>query len=111
MASTAAGVAVGSTVGHTLGHAITGSMFGSSSSAGGAGEAQDQGASYTSASASQATTTPGNPCELDSRAFARCLDQNNNDIGACQAFFELYKQCMQMNSSQQASSSSSSSSS
>jgi hypothetical protein len=80
MASTAAGVAVGSTIGHTLGHAVTGMFSGSSSPP----------APVENAGTAASTSA----CDSDSVAFRRCLEQNSNDIGNCQMYFELYQNCM-----------------
>ena len=106
MASTAAGVAVGSTIGHTMGHAITG-MFsgGSSGSSGGNAELapQPQAVNATAAPA-QATAA----CEVDQRAFLRCLEQNDNDIGACQYYYDMMQQCLRQSSAASSSSSASS---
>lgn len=92
MASTAAGVAVG----HSVGHAITG-MF-----SGGGGSSSSSAAPEQQAAAAPQQYPAGsapvyNACELDQRAFMKCLEQNNNDIASCQMFYDLYKQCMQNN--------------
>ena len=88
MASTAAGVAVGSTIGHTMGHAITG-MFSGGSSHNDQPQQQQQPVQQQ-----PMQQVAGNPCEVDSKAFYRCLEQNNNDIAACQIYYDMLKQCM-----------------
>ncbi|TPX32896.1 hypothetical protein SmJEL517_g04046 [Synchytrium microbalum] len=77
MATTAAGVAVGSAVGHTLGAGLSG-MFGGSGHQNQPQEVQQQ------APAQQQNQQQNNACETDQRAFMKCLDSNQNDIGACE---------------------------
>nr|KAJ3417765.1 hypothetical protein HK105_000821 [Polyrhizophydium stewartii] len=85
MASTAAGVAVGSAVGHTIGAGLSG-LFGGGSS-------QPQQVQPPPAPAQQYQAQPGyGVCEADQRAFNRCLEVNN-DVNACQHYFDLLKQC------------------
>ncbi|ORY39874.1 hypothetical protein BCR33DRAFT_719704, partial [Rhizoclosmatium globosum] len=88
MASTAAGVAVGSAVGHTLGAGLT-SMFGGGGSSAPAPAPQAAAAPQSVAAPSQFA----NPCEADSRAFTACLEKSSNDIGACQFYLDMLKQC------------------
>ncbi|KAJ1971586.1 hypothetical protein H4R34_005694 [Dimargaris verticillata] len=100
MASTAAGVAVGSAVGHTIGHGLT-SMFGggggSNSEPQAAAPAQEpvyqppQAAPY----AQQPQQSFGNAaaCEVDAKAFAQCMTNNNHDVNACQWYLDMLKQC------------------
>jgi hypothetical protein len=90
MASTAAGVAVG----HSVGHAITGMFSGGSSSA---APEQPAAAQPVQQQYPAGSAPVYNACELDQRAFMKCLEQNNNDIASCQMFYDLYKQCMQNN--------------
>ncbi|KAI9334688.1 hypothetical protein DFJ73DRAFT_36229 [Zopfochytrium polystomum] len=87
MASTAAGVAVGSAVGHTIGAGLSG-LFG-----GGSSRPVEQAAPAPTAPAQQQQSSFGNPCEPDQKAFAACLEKNPNDIGACQFYLDMLKQC------------------
>ncbi|KAJ1968878.1 hypothetical protein H4R35_006302, partial [Dimargaris xerosporica] len=98
MASTAAGVAVGSAVGHTIGHGLT-SMFGggSSSSEPQAAAPAQEPAYQPSQAAPYAQQQPsfGNAaaCEVDAKAFAQCMTNNNHDVNACQWYLDMLKQC------------------
>ncbi|KAJ9048429.1 hypothetical protein DSO57_1035133 [Entomophthora muscae] len=84
MASTAAGVAVGSTVGHVLGAGIT-SMFS------GSDEPQQ---THAQASYQPAQEQHGSAsCSADAKAFTNCLEQSNNDVTACQFYYDMLKQC------------------
>jgi hypothetical protein len=82
MASTAAGVAVGSTVGHVIGGGIS-SMFG-----GGSNQPQQ-----VQQPMQQEQQPVSNMCEPDQKAFMKCLDQNQNNISACQFYLDMMKQC------------------
>ncbi|KAG0245664.1 hypothetical protein BGX31_006660 [Mortierella sp. GBA43] len=97
MASTAAGVAVGSAVGHTVGAGLT-SMFSGGSSA--APEPQQQSApqsqQYQQPYYNAAVPTTGASCEANAKAFTKCLEDNNNDMGVCQWYFEQLKACQTM---------------
>ena len=75
MASTAAGVAVGSTVGHVLGAGITG-MF-----SGGQTVSEPQRVEET-------------VCGADRAALFKCME-TSNDVGACQFYMDMLKQCQQ----------------
>lgn len=97
MASTAAGVAVGSAVGHTVANGIS-SLFGGSS---------DKPVEPAPAPAAQPTQyqayqpqqqfQPGaGACEADAKAFTKCLENNNNDVSACQWYLDALKSCQQM---------------
>jgi hypothetical protein len=35
-------------------------------------------------------------CEADAKAFAKCLEENTNDISACQWYLDQLKSCRQM---------------
>ncbi|ODQ50493.1 hypothetical protein SAICODRAFT_50308, partial [Saitoella complicata NRRL Y-17804] len=78
MASTAAGVAVGSTIGHTLGAGITG-LFGGGSSAPAPEAAPAQAAPVQQQQSSFGATS----CDADSKAFTRCLDENEGNMQIC----------------------------
>ncbi|KAL0077983.1 hypothetical protein J3Q64DRAFT_1767175 [Phycomyces blakesleeanus] len=101
MASTAAGVAVGSTIGHTMAGGIS-SMFGGDRSEPvdqqGQSAPQDyqQNQSYPQQQNYQASTPGASACETDARQFTKCLEQNNNDVSACQWYLENLKACQQM---------------
>lgn len=73
--------------GHTLGHAVTG-MFGG----GGSSRSNDVAEAPVQREAMQASNVQA--CESDSKAFMRCLEQNNNEIGSCQIYYNLMKECM-----------------
>ncbi|KAJ3183301.1 hypothetical protein HDU85_002327 [Gaertneriomyces sp. JEL0708] len=92
MASTAAGVAVGSAVGHTLGAGISGLFSGGSSAPAPEAHAPPQQYQQPQQFAQQ-QAQPNIACEPDQRAFMRCLDQNSNDITACQFYLDMLKQC------------------
>jgi hypothetical protein len=101
VASTAAGVAIGSSVGHAIGSLFTG----------GTGHAQDvpppmeqqqqplptqeQNADQAQQQQQQNAFGTGN-CEADAKAFAKCLEDNTNDISACQWYLDQLKSCRQM---------------
>uniref|UniRef100_A0A7S3IAK6 CHCH domain-containing protein n=1 Tax=Fabrea salina TaxID=342563 RepID=A0A7S3IAK6_9CILI len=56
---------------------------------GGGGHAQPaQEASYQAQPQQQA-----DPCESYNTDFMNCLQYNQNDIGACQSYLDLFKQC------------------
>ncbi|RKP35266.1 hypothetical protein BJ085DRAFT_868, partial [Dimargaris cristalligena] len=104
MAATAGGVAIGSAVGHTIGHGIT-SLFsgGSSSAAETPAPQQQQQPAYAQPAASpyaahQDPYQSVNACDLDARAFAQCMTNNNHDVNVCQPFLDILKNC-QANSS------------
>ncbi|CAO3580841.1 unnamed protein product [Absidia cylindrospora] len=99
MASTAAGVAVGSSVGHAIG-----SMF-----TGGSGQAQDtsppmeqqqqqsmEQQQYAGQQQQQQQNAVTGNCEADAKAFTKCLEDNTNDISACQWYLDQLKSCRQM---------------
>ncbi len=77
---------MGSAVGHTVGHAVSG-MFGGGSSS--RAEEAPAAPTYNSAPVASPNATA---CDIDQRAFLRCLEQNNNDIGACQIYYDMFKQ-------------------
>ncbi|KAI8336978.1 hypothetical protein BC941DRAFT_452620 [Chlamydoabsidia padenii] len=93
MASTAAGVAVGSTAGHAIGSLFTG----------GRGEQEpteqqqymDQ-QQYAGQQQNQQQEAVVGNCEADAKAFAKCLEENTNDISACQWYLDQLKSCRQM---------------
>jgi hypothetical protein len=83
MLSQIASVAVGSTVGHVVGSGISNMIFGGSSNH--AQQPQQQAAAQDGAVVSA--------CEADQKAFMRCLESNKNDIGACQIYLDMFKEC------------------
>ncbi|KNC99728.1 uncharacterized protein SPPG_05109 [Spizellomyces punctatus DAOM BR117] len=91
MASTAAGVAVGSAVGHTIGAGLTGMFGGGSSAPAPAEQAPPQ--QHVQSQHFAQNQTAFAACEPDQKAFLRCLDQNSNDINACQFYLDMLKQC------------------
>ncbi|KAJ3142771.1 hypothetical protein HDU90_002642 [Geranomyces variabilis] len=91
MATTAAGVAVGSAVGHTLGAGLTGMFGGGSSAPAPQQEAAPQ--QYAQQNYAQQQQQQSAVCEPDQKAFMRCLDQNSNDLSACQFYLDMLKQC------------------
>ncbi|TPX65051.1 hypothetical protein SpCBS45565_g05460 [Spizellomyces sp. 'palustris'] len=93
MASTAAGVAVGSAVGHTLGAGLSGMFGGGSSAPAPAEQAPPQQHVQSQHFAQNQSQTAFTVCEPDQKAFLRCLDQNSNDINACQFYLDMLKQC------------------
>ena len=84
-----AGAAIGSTIGHTIGHGITG-LFSSSSP-----PAEAPAANAPPANFSQVPNASS--CDPDQRAFMKCLDNNSNDITACQFYLDMLKQCQSSN--------------
>ncbi|ORZ10520.1 hypothetical protein BCR42DRAFT_422544 [Absidia repens] len=97
MASTAAGVAVGSSVGHAIGSMFTG------------GQAQDtpppmdqqqqqpvEQQQYAGQQQQQQQNAVAGNCEADAKAFTKCLEDNTNDISACQWYLDQLKSCRQM---------------
>ncbi|KAI9502578.1 hypothetical protein GGI26_003200 [Coemansia sp. RSA 1358] len=103
MASTAAGVAVGSAVGHTMGAAVTG-MFsgnGDSSSQNAQQQQQQQPTSMQPAAYDQTFATQRtNNCDVDAKAFTRCLESTNNDMDACRYYLDALKSCQAFMNSQ-----------
>ena len=91
MASTAAGVAVGSAVGHTVGAAVTGAMSGGSSSAE-AAPAQAAAPVDYGAPMQQQQQQP-QVCQFEFEQFLRCVEDNGNDIGRCQAYKDILNGC------------------
>lgn len=89
MASTAAGVAVGSAVGHTLGAGLT-SLFGGSS-APAAVEQQQVVPASSSSTASEGIKS----CEVDARAFTKCLDDNSGNMQICDWYLQQLKSCQE----------------
>ncbi|KAI8337134.1 hypothetical protein BC941DRAFT_470868 [Chlamydoabsidia padenii] len=86
MAATAAGVAVGSSVGHAIGSLFTGGR-----------KDDDQQQIQQIQPQQQINQEPVNgSCDKDANAFARCLEDNTNDISACQRYLEQLKSCRQM---------------
>ncbi|TAQ85493.1 hypothetical protein B7494_g6181 [Chlorociboria aeruginascens] len=90
MASTAAGVAVGSSIGHAIG-----GFFGGGSSQ--PAETQDsavasQGQQDQNASAN--SWGAGN-CDVDLKAFSKCMDENNGNMPVCNWYLEQFKACQQ----------------
>lgn len=90
MASTAAGVAVGSAVGHTIGAGLTG-LFGGSRSE----QPVQQEAAPAEAAAPAATQTDPaeKPCAFDAQNLARCLEDSDGDITACDYYMQMLKSC------------------
>lgn len=96
MASTAAGVAVGSAAGHAITGAAS-SLFGGS---------DNNNQSSIDNNQQQAYSPPPPPqqqqqqqqmtCETDARSFTKCLEENSNNISACQWYLDQLKQCQQM---------------
>ncbi|KAI8325108.1 hypothetical protein GQ54DRAFT_308701 [Martensiomyces pterosporus] len=101
MAATAGGVAVGSAIGHTVGHAVTG-LFSGGSSDSSAQQAQQQ-APPQAAAFDQSTgysQQAVRSCDADAKAFTRCLESTNNDMGSCQYYLDMLKQCQAFASTQ-----------
>eukprot|EP00842_Homolaphlyctis_polyrhiza_P000431 jgi/Hompol1/1389/HPOL_000060-RA len=90
MAATAGGVAIGSTVGHVVGHGITSMFSGGSSNNNAPQQVQAPAAPQQQYQQQQPY---GGVCEADQRAFNRCLETNGSDVGACQFYFDMLKQC------------------
>ncbi|BFZ64655.1 hypothetical protein YB2330_005806 [Saitoella coloradoensis] len=91
MASTAAGVAVGSTIGHTLGAGITG-LFGGGGSSAPAPEA----AAAPVQQQQQQSSFGATSCDADSKAFTRCLDENEGNMQICGWYLDQLKACQAM---------------
>ncbi|KAK9475188.1 uncharacterized protein V1510DRAFT_405749 [Dipodascopsis tothii] len=92
MASTAAGVAVGSTVGHALGGALGGIFGGSSSSA-----PVESAPAAVPAAAQQSYSQPAEAraCDVDARAFTKCLDDNQGNMQICEWYLQQLKACQE----------------
>lgn len=71
---TAAGVAVG----HTVGRMISGIFEGNGSA---------------NPSASTAANESPVQCQADTKKFLDCMQQNYDDVSACQTYLEMMKQC------------------
>ncbi|RUS18395.1 hypothetical protein BC937DRAFT_88816 [Endogone sp. FLAS-F59071] len=95
MASTAAGVAVGSTIGHTMGAGISG-MFGGHSNSAPTEAEPTPFQTEAQPTPFQTTGDPALSCEADSKAFIKCLEATNNNMTACQYYFDALKACQQM---------------
>jgi len=80
MAATAGSVAVGSTIGHGLSHML----FGGSSSAAPAPEAQ-------APPVQQQTQAQGLSCEVQAKEFTKCLEKA--DLPSCTWYLEQLKAC------------------
>ena len=80
--STAAGVGIG----HAIGHGITGLFSGSSST--------PEAAAAQPASAN--TDSRSGACDVDAKAFTRCMDDYKGDMTACSWYLEQLKSCQQM---------------
>lgn len=98
VASTAAGVAVGSTAGHALGSLFMGNRGENEP----VEQQQPQQPQYSDQQQyagqqqyQQQQAVVGN-CEADAKAFAKCLEENTNDISACQWYLDQLKSCRQM---------------
>ncbi|CAM9637512.1 unnamed protein product [Chrysoparadoxa australica] len=74
----------GSAIAHRAVGAVAGSMSGGGSSE--AAPAPEHGAYEQQAA-------PINPCDQDQNQFYACLQQNNNDVTACQFTFEALQNC------------------
>ncbi|KAI8967357.1 hypothetical protein BDF20DRAFT_900637 [Mycotypha africana] len=96
MATTAAGVAVGSAVGHTLANGVSSLFSGSSASEQEQQPQQPQQQQQYQQPQYQTQMPATNACEADAKAFTQCLEASNNDISACQYYFEALKSCQQM---------------
>lgn len=72
---TAAGVAVG----HTVGRMVSGLFEGNS----------------VDSNSNAAQTTQNTPvqCQADTKRFLDCMQQNYDDVSACQNYLEMLKQC------------------
>lgn len=70
---TAAGVAVG----HTVGRMISGVFEGNGNNA---------------AATTTATESPVQ-CQADTKRFLDCMQNNHDDVSACQTYLEMMKQC------------------
>lgn len=54
---------------------------------------QQAGADYSSESAAPAMQ---DPCSTQNYDFMQCLQTNRDQIGMCQSYLDLYKQCRQV---------------
>jgi len=97
MATTAAGVAVGSAVGHTLSAGVSSLFSGSGSEEPQQPQQQQQQYQAPPQQVYQQQQQPGAvSCEADAQAFTKCLQDNSNDITACQWYLDSLKACQQM---------------
>jgi hypothetical protein len=92
MAATAGGVAIGSAVGHAVGNMFTGSSHGSSESA----PLQESSPVQTTGYGHQQQQQPMQLCEVEWRQLVECT-QKQSDLGVCQAFQDLFRDCKMRN--------------
>jgi hypothetical protein len=79
MASTAAGVAVGSSIGHAIG-----GFFGGGSSA----PAEQQSNNVATQTSQEQNSFGARSCEIDAKAFTKCLDDNQGNMQICNWYLE-----------------------
>ncbi len=72
---TAAGVAVG----HTVGRMVSGLFEGT--------------ASETTANSTSNTSQSEPVCQVDTKRFLDCMQNNYDDVSACQTYLDMLKQC------------------
>lgn len=96
MASTAAGVAVGSTAGHALGSLFMGNRGENEPVEQQQPQYTDQPQQYAGQQQYEQQQAVVGSCEADAKAFAKCLEENTNDISACQWYLDQLKSCRQM---------------
>ncbi|GMM42866.1 hypothetical protein FOG51_01122 [Hanseniaspora uvarum] len=89
MASTAAGVAVGSAVGHTIGAGLTGMFSGSKE------EAPAQQQQYSMEQTQPMQQQQQSTCDVASRSFTRCLEENNGNMTICDYYLQQLKACQE----------------
>lgn len=89
MASTAAGVAVGSAVGHTIGAGLTGMFSGSKE------EAPAQQQQYNMEQTQPMQQQQQSTCDVASRSFTRCLEENNGNMTICDYYLQQLKACQE----------------
>jgi len=92
MGTVAQGMAfgTGSAIAHQAVGAAVGAMSGGGSSDSGQ-EAPPQ---------QQQQQQQQDPCAYDTQSFNQCLQNNNNNLSACQEFFDALRQCQQTGQSQ-----------
>lgn len=84
------GMAVGT--GSAIAHRVVGSMFGGSSA-----PAQPAQQPVAEAAPAPLPQRRAGPCDLDNQAFMQCMQQNPNNLSACDFYLDALKSCQSAN--------------
>lgn len=68
---------------------------------GGSSQAQEAAPVQAATSTQQPMDAGMSSCDMDMMAFQQCVKQSDNNIGECQMFYDMFKQCMTKQQQQQ----------